>query len=249
MEGNAVGFQVFRSRTAAVIAGAAAVAVVSSAGGAIAAGLVTSADIKDDTIRSVDIRDGGVHVNDLSTWLQGRANAVRPVRGLAGDFSATNPSVTMTPDGVAFGPYADGGATGGSVEFTGMNGMTLSDVDNLVYYMRYVATNDTGAIGVPYLRIFVNGDAADAIFSPDTQTPDPDTAQGPFHEWVATSGSWRYQDDVGDGPDQSWQDLVAAHGGDTISGIYITTGFTAGNNLQALLRWMQVNGVTYAFGG
>lgn len=231
-----------------MVAGAAAVAVVCSAGGAVAASLVTSADIQDNTIRSVDIRDGGVHVNDLSQFLQNQANAVRPVRGLAGDFSATNPSVTMTPDGVAFGPYDDGGASGGSVEFTGLNGMTLSDVHNLVYYMRYMSTGDTAGVGAPYLRVFLNGDNDDAIFSPSTQTPDADVAEGPFHEWVATSGSWRYDDDAGAAADESWQNLVAAHGAETISGIYISTGFSSGQNLQALLRWMQVNGTTYAFG-
>lgn len=243
-----MGFTMFRSRTTAVVAGAAALVVVSSTGGAIAASMITSADIQDGTIRSVDIHDGGVHDDNLSSWLQARIHRVNPVTGLGGDFSATNPSVTMTGDGVAFGPYADGGSSGGSVEFTGLNGMKLSELNNLVYYMRYVASNDTAGIGVPYLRVFLNGDTADAIFSPDTQTPDADTAQGPFHEWVATSGSWRYQDDAGDGPDVSWQDLVTAHGDDTISGIYVTTGFTAGDNLQALLRWMQINGTTYTFG-
>jgi hypothetical protein len=155
----------------------------------------------------------------------------------------------MTPDGIEFGPYADGGAAGGSVKFSGLNGMKLSDVKNLVYFMRYTATGDSGGVGVPYLRIFLNGDNNDAIFSPNTQTPDADTAEGSFHEWVATSGSWRYDDDGGNNPDESFAQLVAAHGNDTISGIYISTGFSNGTNLSSLLRWMQVNGVTYNFGG
>jgi hypothetical protein len=28
----------------------------------------------------------------------------------------------------------------------------------------------------------------------------------------------------------------------------VTTGFSNGQNLQALLRWMQINGATYTFG-
>jgi hypothetical protein len=233
-----------------VTAVAAALVLASATGGAIAASMVTSADIQNDTIRSVDIHDGGVHAEDLSPWALDQLNRVKHIAGLAGDFSATNPSVTMTPDGVAFGPYADGSSAGGSIEFDGLNGMTLSEVQSLVYYMRYTSTADTGGIGVPYLRIFLNGsDTEDAIFSPDTQSPDPDIAEGPFHEWVATSGSWRYQDDTGDGPDESFAQLITDHGDATVSGIFVTTGFTSGENLQGLLRWMQVNGTTYTFGG
>lgn len=251
--------QVFRSRTAAVTAGAAVLVLASAGGGAIAAGLVTSQDIKDHTIRAVDIhtgavdsrviQDGSVRRVDLSPWLQTRVEGVAThVSRLTGRFTATNPTVSLTPDGVEFGPYADGGATGGSVKFTGLNGMTLSNVKNLVYYARYTSTGDTGGVGVPYLRIFLNNDTHDAIFSPNTQAPDPDIAEGPFHEWVATSGSWRYDDDAGTGPDESFQQLLAAHGSSTISGIYVSTGFSAGQNLSALLRWMQINGVTYTFG-
>lgn len=241
--------RIFRSRTAAVTAGVTAIVLASGAGGAVAAGMITSADIQDNTVRSVDIRDGGVRVQDLSSWLQGQAKRVQNIRNLTGDFSATNDSVTMTPDGVNFGPYADGGADGGSIKFAGLNGMHLSDVKNLVYYARYTATGDSSGIGVPYLRVFLNGDNDDAIFSPNTQLPDSDTAEGPFHEWVATSGSWRYDDDGGNNPDQSFASLLAAHGSDTISGIYVSTGFSNGQNLQALLRWMQINGTTYTFGG
>ena len=229
----------FRSRAAAVAAGALVVGLATTGGGAVAAGLVTSHDIKDGTIRTVDLSHG----------LSAKLARSQQVTRLGGKFRATNPSVSMTPDGVEFGPYADGGSAGGSVKFTGLDGMTLREVKNLVYYMRYTATNDSGGVGVPYLRIFLNNDNNDAIFSPNTQSPDADIAEGPFHEWVATSGSWRYDDDSGTGPDQSFSQLVAAHGNDTISGIYISTGFSNGQNLSSLLRWMQVNGVTYHFGG
>lgn len=239
---------IFKSRAVAVTAGAVALVVASSAGGAIAASMITSADIQDNTIRSVDIHDGGVHSNDLSSFVQGELGRVAHVKHLGGSFTATNPSVAMTPDGVKFGPYADGGAAGGSIKFTGLDGASLSSLKSLVYYMRYTATNDTGGVGVPYLRVFLNGDNDDAIFSPNTQSPDPDIAEGPFHEWVATSGSWRYDDDAGNAGDESFAQLIADHGTDTISGIYISTGFTSGANLQALLRWMQINGTTYSFG-
>jgi hypothetical protein len=251
--------QAFRSRTAAVVTGAAALVLVATGGGAVAAGMITSHDIQDGTIRAVDlsdgaathrvIKDGGVRPSDLGRGLAAQLARTKHVTGLGGKFHATNASVSMTPDGVAFGPYADGGNAGGSVEFTGLNGMKLEDVKDLVYYMRYTATGDSGGVGVPYLRIFLDNDDHDAIFSPNTQSPDPDVAEGPFHEWVATSGSWRYDDDGGNGPDESFGQLVTDHGNDTISGVYISTGFSNGQNLSSLLRWMQVNGVTYTFGG
>jgi hypothetical protein len=155
----------------------------------------------------------------------------------------------MTPDGVAFGPYADGGASGGSLLYNGLNGQPLSAVTALSYYMRYVSTTDTGGVGAPYLRIFTTGDTHDAIFSPDTQSPNPDFAQGPFHEWVPTSGSWRYDDDADNGPDMPYSALIADHGSEIISKIVITTGFDAGTNLAALLRWVEINGQKFAFRG
>ena len=170
------------------------------------------------------------------------------VTNLTGAFVNSDSTVKMTPDGVTFGPYADGGTAAGTLIYSGLNGKTLSSVKNLVYYARYLATDDTGGVGVPYLRIFLNNNTHDAIFSPNTQQPNPDVAQGPFHEWVATSGSWRYDDDGGNGPDESYADLLAAHGSETISGIRVSVGNSAGANLQALLRWMQINGKTYNFG-
>lgn len=238
---------IFKSRAVAVTAGAVVLVVASSAGGAIAASMITSSDIQDNTIRSVDIRDGGVHENDLSSWVQGQLGRVLRVKSLGGSFTHSNPSVTMTPDGVNFGPYADGGNEGGSIVFNGLNGASLNAVKNLVYYARYTATGTTGGVGVPYLRVFLANDH-DAIFSPNTQAPDPDTAEGPFHEWVATSGSWRYDDDAGTGPDESFADLITDHGSESITGIGISTGFSSGEDLQALLRWWQINGTTYTFG-
>ena len=251
--------QAFRSRTAAVVTGAAALVLAATGGGAVAAGMVTSHDIQDGAIRAVDISDGAathrviragaVQPSDLGRGLRAQLARARQVTGLGGKFRATNQSVAVTPDGVAFGPYADGGSAGGSLKFTGLNGMKLGAVENLVYDMRYTATGDSGGVGVPYLRIFLENDTHDAIFSPNTQSPDPDVAEGPFHQWAATSGSWRYDDDGGNGQDESFKQLVTDHGNDTISGIYISTGFSNGQNLSSLLRWMQVNGVTYSFGG
>jgi hypothetical protein len=135
-----------------------------------------------------------------------------------------------------------------SVGYDGLNGQQLSAVAAFSYYMRFVASTSAGGTDVPCLRIFTNGDTHDAIFSPNTQVPDPDIAEGPFHEWVATSGSWRYDDDPGNGPDISFAALIAAHGTDVISAIDITTGFGGGStNLASLLRWVEINGQRFAF--
>jgi hypothetical protein len=60
----------------------------------------------------------------------------------------------------------------------------------------------------------------------------------------------RYDDDGCDGipPDQQpWDDVLAAHGTEVISGIYISAGFTAGFDLSALVTDLTVNGDTFCF--
>jgi hypothetical protein len=67
-------------RAFAVVGGAAVLLLLGAAGGAVGASLVTSADIKDQTIRARDIaasavarrhvRDGSLGVADLSTYVQ-----------------------------------------------------------------------------------------------------------------------------------------------------------------------------------
>jgi hypothetical protein len=161
------------------------------------------------------------------------------INELGGDFEATNSSVSITPDGVEFGPYADGGADGGSLYYGGMNGKKLADIDELLYTARYSTGNDTD-VGVPYLRIFLDDDEHDVIFSPNTQE-DPETAEDVFHQWDVTGGTVRYDDDAGVGADSPWATVKAAHGDEVISGIYVTTGFSAGQDLMAMLRTLWVN--------
>jgi hypothetical protein len=170
-------------------------------------------------------------------------------------FGATNASLELTADGVEYGPYGDGGSAGGSLCYSGLNGQPLSAIVKQVYQARYTSDGDTGGVGVPYLRVFLNGDSDDAIFSPNTQPPDPDVSEGPFHIWDATAGVWRYDDDSGSGGPGTYGvngapygTLQADHGTETISDICITTGFTAGVNLEALLREWQINSTNYSFG-
>jgi hypothetical protein len=188
--------------------------------------------------------------------------AETPIMTLPGSgFSASNDTVSMTPNGVEFGPYANGGTAGGWLQYDGLNGKPLSAVKSLIYVARYTASNDTGGVGAPYLRVmlepnpaFPNNAPHRVIFSPNTQPPDADTAEGPFHTWVATSGLWRYDDDGGSGGQYgfngaAFSTVVADHGSETISGIRVSTGNSAGADLSALMLSLEVNGQEFDLGG
>ena len=169
------------------------------------------------------------------------------VTAFGGDFEATNPTVNMTADCAEFGPYADGGAAGGSVLYSGLNGRRLGDIVNLVYTGSFSSDTDTAGAGAPYLRVFLEADTHDVIFSPNTQ-PFPLVAADVLHQWDVTEGTVRYDDDAGTGPDSPWQVIVAEHAAEIISGIYVTVGFSAGTNLTGCLRTLGVNQSVFLFG-
>jgi hypothetical protein len=247
-------------RTVAAVAVTVLIMAAATAG---AARLITGADVKDgslagkelkyNTIDGTKIKDGTLGVidtkNSIKRAVPVRVTAALPSKG----FEATNGSVLNTPDGVTFGPYADGGAAGGSICTGVLNGHPLNDVTHLAFQARYTAEGDTGGVGVPYLRIFLENDSHDAIFSPNTQPPDADIGEGPFHTWVATAGVWRYDDDAGAGGEYGvngapFAQVKADHGTEAISSICISVGFTAGANLTGLLRTWEINMTDYAFG-
>jgi hypothetical protein len=181
---------------------------------------------------------------------QGPAGKPAPtLQRLAGDFSGTNASVATSLDGVQFGPYSDGGAWGGSVRYNGANGLRLDQIHQLSYEAMYSAA-DAAPIGEAYLRIFLNNGNDDVVFDA-TQCATTVPAKNEFHKFEVVGSDVRYDDDSCDGvaPDQQhWSDVVAAHGSEKISGIYVTTGFTGGSNLTALLRGLSVNGHQFTFG-
>jgi hypothetical protein len=249
-----------------------ALVIASTAG---AAALIDGGDVKNGSLTGKDIKNRSLGAKELSK--KARRN-LRGQKGAKGDtgpagpkgdkgdtgpagsssetrikslpsdgFAATNATVSVTKDGAKFGPYADGGAAGGSVCYDGLNGRTLSDVSTLIYRASY-STDDDNTVGVPYLRIFLEDDAHDVIFSPNTQ-PIPATAEGVVQEWVVHDGTVRYDDDAGTGPDSPWLDVKAAHADEVISSVCITTGFSGGANLSALSRSVDVNGSRFVFGG
>lgn len=181
--------------------------------------------------------------------LPSMAQAATPVTTLSGDWAATNSSLRLTPDGVNFGIYPDANS-GGSLYYGGMNGQILADVEQLSYTFRYTALNEPqNYSAAPYLRIFLNGDTQDVILDPSMCA----TSATPKNEELTfeiTTSEVRYSDDGCNSNDnrQSWADVVAAHGTDVISGIYVTQGFAVGSAFSADLFELSVNGEIFDFG-
>lgn len=165
---------------------------------------------------------------------------------LTGAFSGSNATVATTLDGVQFGPYPNGGTAGGSVIYTGANGLTLAQITQLSFTVMH-SSADGNAIASPYLRIFLNGNTDDVIFDP-TQCAATVPTESVFHTYEVTSGDVRYDDDGCSGAQQPWATVVAAHGSEVVSRIAVTTGFTGGDTLAAILRSLKVNGQTFTFG-
>jgi hypothetical protein len=172
--------------------------------------------------------------------------AIVPVTSLSGAFAASNSSVASTNDGVQFGPYADGGVDSGSVIYNGANGMTLSQISSLAFTERHHSADDN-AIATPYLRVFLNNNADDIIFDA-TQCATVKPLQDTVNHFDVIAGTVRFDDD----PcvvlnQQTWAQVVAAHGSEVVSGIRVTTGFTSGLDLSAMLLDLTVNGDTFCF--
>jgi hypothetical protein len=122
-------------RTAPVIALVAVVALVAASGGAVAASLITSAQIQDNTIRSRDVRNGTLKLADISSAAQ---------TALQG---STGPQGPVGPPGPG-GPWAIVNATGGLVYDSGAVSSDLTSTgiyrvtfDRDVAYCGSVATS------------------------------------------------------------------------------------------------------------
>jgi hypothetical protein len=117
-------------RAAALTAAAAATVILATTGGAVAGSLVTSAQIKDDTIQSRDVKDGTLNVADLSAATRRaiaatHAGPAGPV-GPAGDAGPAGPAGPQGPQGTAGAPGKDGAnGTNGTNGTPGINGKTI----------------------------------------------------------------------------------------------------------------------------
>ena len=133
------------------------------------------------------------------------------------------------------------------MRYNGLNGMRLGDIVHLVYTGKFSSDTPTAGEGAPYLRIFLDTDTHDVIFSPDTQ-PVPSVAEDVYHQWDVTEGTVRYDDDPGVDPDSPWQEIAADHADQVISGIYVRWASPIGTNLTGCLRILGVNESVFLFG-
>ena len=186
------------------------------------------------------------------------ANAATvPVQQLRGAFSAGNSTVTKTPDGVHFGTYADSGCPnpeencaghGGTLNYDGANGLTLSQITSLGYTFNYRSADEPGLLtAAPYLRLFF-ADGTDVVFDPSRcgQNDVPQAEDVPID---VVNDTVRYNDDGCNSlaSQQAWDDVVDDHPDAVITGIGITQGFSVGRDTSALVRSLTVNGTMFAF--
>ena len=192
----------------------------------------------------------------LSLAFAATAQADTDVQSLTGDWSASNSTVKKLADGVHFGTYADGGRNGGSLVWHGADGVKLSDVEDFSYTFNYKQTEYgvTTKGAAPYARIFLdtNGDGitdADVLLDPsfcDDEMP----AQKVDLTYQMVGNSVRYDDDACEPPapdQQPWGDIVDAHGGDVITMVAVTQGYSSGTEVSAMLKSITFNGESFNF--
>ena len=186
----------------------------------------------------------------LSLAVAGSAQAHTNVQSLSGDWKPSNSTVVKTADGVHFGTYADGGAIGGSLMYKGANGLKLSQVDDYSFTFNYKqAGNLSGA--APYARIFLdtNHDGAtdaDVILDPSLGglvTP----VQGADQTFGTDDDSVRYGDDAGESAQKTWAAVKAAHGGDEITNVLVSQGYSMGTDVSAMLKSITFNREQFDF--
>ena len=171
----------------------------------------------------------------------------------AGPWTTTNSTVIKTPDGVHFGTYADGGAVGGSIKYSGANGKTLSDVNDFSYTFNYKQAGNVGG-AAPYARIYLDSDHdgvkdSDVVLEPSFCDATNAPAQGTDLSYQMVGNSVRYNDDPCDHGQQSWADVVDDHGDDTITSVLVTQGFSTGTDVSGMLKQITFNGETFSFVG
>ncbi len=109
-------------RNLVLVAGAATLAVVFGGGGAVAASLITSADIKNQTIRSVDIHADGVGKSEIRDAAVGTRELTQAARDRIANLASAGLSHLVTD-----APYVTATNT-----WTGDNGAALADRDREV---------------------------------------------------------------------------------------------------------------------
>lgn len=179
--------------------------------------------------------------------------ATVPVTNLTGSFHATNSTVTLTPDGVHFGTYANGGALGGTLITHDYDGLTLADLTDVGYTFNYrVGDQPEHYTAAPYLRVFLDtGEGlASVVLDPGYCTQEDVPQSEDLSYQMVGNDRLRYNDDGCDSADNidTWDNIAAAHGDLPIAGILVTQGNSVGHDVSAMLRSVSINGDTFAFG-
>ena len=157
------------------------------------------------------------------------------------DFYGTNERVTFTDDGVILSPFTAQEQVA-SLCFNGVNGLKLEDLAELTYSAGY---NGSGDGHQPYLRIYLDSDTHQIIYSPSTQGDGQANMSGRLIKSDVHEGTVRYDDGSGGAlPDPSWNTILAAHGNQIISAICIS----AGNALPGLTDAF-INSLRYEVNG
>ena len=127
--------------------------------------------------------------------------------------------------------------------------MRLDQITALSYSVVH-DSSDNSPISAPYLRIFLENDTHDVIFDP-TKCATVVPPERTLNRFDVVGGEVRYDDDGCNGApspgQQPWAAVVAAHGSEVVSGIYVTTGGAGGANLSAIQTDLTVNGDTFCF--
>ena len=158
--------------------------------------------------------------------------------------------VTLTTGGVKFGPYPNGGTQGGSLRYDGFDGKTVGDLNHLQFTFSY-ASDDHSMIATPYMRVFTkdaNGEAHDIILDPSqcAQATVPETTS--TTRTIESVDYLRYDDDACDSNNKlTWAQIKAAHGGEAITAIKVSEGFSGGVNATAFVKGLEVNSSVFAF--
>jgi hypothetical protein len=136
------------------------------------------------------------------------------------------PTTTIDGQGIKFGPFAND--TDWTSAYTyALKGVRLRDIAALSYSTKYTGGSPSAA---PYI-VIVTESGDHVMFSPAANAalggvgPVADTWQ----RWAITKGGVTYNDD-GQNPTDTWDDIVAAHGDDTVDYVQVQAGAGPGTS-------------------
>ena len=159
-------------------------------------------------------------------------------------------TVTKTQDGVRFGTYADGGATGGILRYTLDSPVKLSDITDASYQFNYNQAS-TSPNAVPFFKLYL-ADGKHVMLDPtDCNNTMVTMNEDKSLSMTADDAALLYDDD-GCGANAhhlTWNEMVSQHGNEKVVKIVVIQGFSGGTDVSALLKSFTFNGETFDFTG